>query len=567
LTARGPDAILPGVTSPDGDAPGEASAPPAPSSGASGPVTPFRQQLRFKVISLIVAILILGFGVLVIVNIRREAQSLIARHREAVRLLGDSIFAAIENGMLEGRPDITRQLVGQLKKEIKDVRRLDVYRRNGVEAFTDLETVNEVNRNAGLETTLIERIARMKRDPGERISHPLFTRAVQTIEPQEADEQVDGVRALTLFRPLRNQPRCQECHGTDHQVRGVVRISLGLDKLDAELRAARWRQVLIAALTILGVAAALVVSTGRLILQPIGRVAATARQIGAGDFDARVARPSQDEIGQLGRVVNDMAERLKTAHADLETRNAELAATLQSLKESMQKVELLEQVKGELSKFVPESVKRLLEQHPDARELEKREADVSVVFLDVEGYTRLSEQLPAQRLNKMIQDYFSAFLGIIRANHGDVNETAGDGLMVIFQSEGSGIRHALNAAGAAFQLLTKVAELNQAFTGIYPPVAIHVGINSGPALVGATKLDAAGGGRWTFTATGPTTNLAARVAGLTKGGEVKVGPETAERIKGHYVLEDTGEHQLKNVALPVRVFRLVPAGIYSQVTT
>jgi class 3 adenylate cyclase len=96
-------------------------------------------------------------------------------------------------------------------------------------------------------------------------------------------------------------------------------------------------------------------------------------------------------------------------------------------------------------------------------------------------------------------------------------------------------------------------------------VAIHVGINSGPALVGATKLDAAGGGRWTFTATGPTTNLAARVAGLTQGGEVKVGPATAERIKGRYVLEDTGEHQLKNVAHPVRVYRLVPAGIYKSV--
>ena len=133
---------------------------------------------------------------------------------------------------------------------------------------------------------------------------------------------------------------------------------------------------------------------------------------------------------------------------------------------------------------MPEAVTRLLEQHPDARELEKREADVSVLFLDVEGYTRLSEQLPPPRLNRMIQEYFSAFLEIIRAHHGDVNETAGDGLMVIFQSEGSPTRHAQNAAGAAFRLLARVAQLNQEFTGTYPPVAIHVGINSGPALVG-----------------------------------------------------------------------------------
>ena len=260
-----------------------------------------------------------------------------------------------------------------------------------------------------------------------------------------------------------------------------------------------------------------------------------------------------------------MADRLNTARADLEARNAELATTLKSLRESMEKVELLEQLKGELAKFVPESVKRLLEQNPDARELEKREADVSVLFLDVEGYTRLSEQLPPQQLNRMIQAYFSSFLEIIRAHHGDVNETAGDGLMVIFQSEGNRTRHAQNAAGAAFELLGKVVELNQEFAGVYPPVAIHVGINSGPALVGATKLDAAGGGRWTFTASGPTTNLAARVAGLTKGGEVKVGPETAERIKHHYVPQDAGEHQLKNVAQPALVYRLVPAGVYRTV--
>ena len=541
--------------------------PEAPSPERGGLPALFRRHLRLKVISLIVAILVLGFGILMVLNIRREAQTLIAGHRETVRLLGGSILASIENGMLEGRPDIIRQLVRELRAELKDVRRIEVYRRNGVEAFTDLETVNEVNRIAGLEPALIERITKMKREPGARISNPMFARAVETVEPQEVEEAAGGARTLTLFRPLRNLEKCQECHGTDHKVRGVVRISLGLEKLDAELRAARTRQVAIAALTILGVAGVLVVSMGRLVLRPIGRVAAAARRIGGGDFDARVAVASQDEIGQLGRVINDMTERLQSARADLEARNAELAATLQSLKESMQKVELLEQIKGELSKFVPESVKRLLEQNPDARELEKREADVSVVFLDVEGYTRLSEQLPPQRLNKMIQDYFSAFLEIIRANHGDVNETAGDGLMVIFQSEGSRTRHALNAAAAAFQLLAKVAELNQAFAGIYPSVAIHVGVNSGPALVGATKLDAAGGGRWTFTASGPTTNLAARVAGLTRGGEVRVGPETAERIRGHYVLEDVGEHQLKNVSQPVRVYRLVPAGVYKSVST
>jgi class 3 adenylate cyclase/HAMP domain-containing protein len=526
---------------------------------------PLRRRLGAKVIALITAILVLGFGVLVILNIQREQRLLVAANHETADLLATSIVSSIENGMLQARPDIIRELVYRLKTELKDVRHLDVFRRNGVEAFTDLETLETVNRIAGLDAEVVERIAKMRREPGIRLAHPLFTRAVLTIAPQETEETLDGGRMLTLFRPLRNRQRCQGCHGEDHQVRGVVRIGLGLDKLDTALRAGRNRQILVALVTILGATATLVVFMGRVVLAPIARVAAAARRLGGGDLDARVTVRGEDEIGELGGVINDMAEHLKEARTTLEAKNAELASALESLRESMQKVALLEQVKGELSKFVPEAVTRLLEKSPDARELEKREADVSVLFLDVEGYTRLSEQLPPQRLNRMIQDYFSSFLEIIRDHHGDVNETAGDGLMVIFQSEEGPTRHALNAAGAAFRILARVTALNQEFAGIYPTVAIHVGINSGPALVGATKLDAGGGGRWTFTASGPTTNLAARVAGLTKGGEVMVGPETAERIKSHYVLEDGGEHRLKNVSQPVRVCRLVPPGVYRQV--
>ena len=524
-------------------------------------LTMFQRHLQLRVIALIVAILVLGFGVLVILNIQREAEVLVAGNRETARLLAGSIYKSIENGMLEGRPDIIRRLVQELKKELKDVRALDVYRHNGVEAFSDLETLKEVN----IDAALVERISKMRREPGKKIRDPLFARAVETLTPQETYEATNDGRMLTLFRPLENREECQDCHSGDHKVRGVVRVSLGLERLDADLREARNRQLLVAVLTILGVSASLVAFLGRVVLRPIALISAAARRIGGGDFETRLAMESQHEIGELGRAINGMAGRLKSVHDDLEARNAELATTLQSLKESMQKVELLEQVKGELVKFVPEAVTKLLEQNPNAHELEKHEVDVSVLFLDVEGYTRLSEQLPPQRLNRMIQDYFSSFLEIIRAQHGDVNETAGDGLMVIFQSEGGPARHALNAAAAAFQLLAKVASLNREFVGIYPPVAIHVGINSGPALVGATKLDVAGGGRWTFTASGPTTNLAARIAGLTQGGEVMVGPETSERIKEHYVLQDTGDHQLKNVSQLVRVFRLVPPGVYEKI--
>ncbi|MFQ5828696.1 MAG: adenylate/guanylate cyclase domain-containing protein [Candidatus Methylomirabilia bacterium] len=525
----------------------------------------FRRRLQVKVISLIVVILVLGFGVLVILNIQRERGALIHQNRETSRLLASTIVGSIENGMLEGRPDIIRMLIHNLKAELTDVRQLDVFRGNGVEAFSDLKTAMAVNRLYGLESSVMKRLKTMERPPGQTISHPLFTRAAATMQPQEHYEMVDGARSLTLFYPLRNRPVCQGCHGADHKVRGIVRLSLSLDKLEGELAANRNRQIGVALLTILGAMASLVVLMRKVVLTPMRTVMETAQRVGGGDFDARVSVRTQDEIGQLGTAINEMTGRLKGAYDDLAAKNVELNEALRNLQESARKVELLEQIKGELAKFVPESVSRLLEQDPNARELEKREVDVSVLFLDVEGYTQLSEQLAPQRLNRLIQDYFSSFLEIIRAQGGDVNETAGDGLMVIFQSEGSPTRHALNATGAAVQIEARLADLNREFVGVYPRVSIHVGINSGQAFIGATKLDVTGGGRWTFTASGTTTNLAARIAGLARGGDIMVGPETAERIKQHYVLESTGEHHLKNVSAPVRAFRLVLPGVYSKV--
>ena len=139
----------------------------------------FQRHLQVKVIALVLAILILGFGVLVILNIQREAEVLVAGNRETARLLTASITTSIENGMLQGHPDIILRLVQELKKELKDVRVLDVYRRNGVEAFSDLKTVEEIKAGGMLDAWLVERLTKMHRDPGKTINDPLFTRTVE----------------------------------------------------------------------------------------------------------------------------------------------------------------------------------------------------------------------------------------------------------------------------------------------------------------------------------------------------------------------------------------------------
>jgi class 3 adenylate cyclase len=77
--------------------------------------------------------------------------------------------------------------------------------------------------------------------------------------------------------------------------------------------------------------------------------------------------------------------------------------------------------------------------------------------------------------------------------------------------------------------------------------------------VGATKIEGTAGTRWTYTASGPVTNLAARLAGLGEGEAVIVGSETARRLGGEIAMQDWGERRLKNVEEPVRVYALAVA--------
>jgi len=234
------------------------------------------------------------------------------------------------------------------------------------------------------------------------------------------------------------------------------------------------------------------------------------------------------------------------------------AKLFDDLAASLKRIQILESIKTNLAKFVPQTVQTLIEEAPDSATLmDKRESDLSVVFADMVGYTKLSAELPLDEVNAIVEQYFGAFLDEIVRHGGDVNETAGDGLMVLFQNNDRD-EHARSAVRAALGIQRITQELNERRQGAVP-VEMHIGVNSGVASVGATKMSGAGGGaRWTYTASGPTTNIAARVSAL--GHTISVTEETRLRLGSVFEVEDLGPHALKNVAEPVRVFLVLAAG-------
>ena len=263
---------------------------------------------------------------------------------------------------------------------------------------------------------------------------------------------------------------------------------------------------------------------------------------------------AREDVELLGTMANQAAVAIQNA-----TEHQRVVRYAEELETSLRRIQLLESIKTNLSKFVPKTVQELIEESPQAPVFDKRELDVSVLFADMTGYTRLSAEMEQDQLNRLVERYFGAFLDEIMKHGGDVNETAGDGLMVIFKAADPR-QHARAAVLAALGIQQRTVEINAKMSDRLEPIMMKVGVNSGLASVGATKIEGAAGTRWTYTASGTTTNVAARLAALAQGGSVVISEETQTRIGGEFKAEDIGPQALKNVPNPVRAFRLsVPA--------
>jgi len=217
-----------------------------------------------------------------------------------------------------------------------------------------------------------------------------------------------------------------------------------------------------------------------------------------------------------------------------------------------------------LSPFVPESVRHMVHKNPDLLTREKERKDISVLFLDLEGYTRLSTSRPEVEVNGFVERMFSSFVDPIHRSHGDINETAGDALMIIFKNHDART-NAINSVKAAFEIADRNRTINQSLSkemdSTMGPIDVNIGINSGSALVGMTRFTGALDTRMTYTASGTVTNIAARLSDYAKGGDILIGENTQKMIEGLWPAYSLGPVILKGMDAPLQVFSLLrPSG-------
>jgi class 3 adenylate cyclase len=185
---------------------------------------------------------------------------------------------------------------------------------------------------------------------------------------------------------------------------------------------------------------------------------------------------------------------------------------------------------------------------PDA---ERRQ--VSILFADISGYTRLSSEIDAERMHEILGDFFDRADAIVRDHGGRVDKHVGDSVMAVF---GAPVSHSDDPARAARAALA-IHEIMPAVSQFAErSLQVHVGIASGQVVASGVGHDAH------YTVTGESVNLASRLTDMAGPGETLMSEDVKNAIGDHFVWDNRGEFHAKGIAEKVRAFAL--RGLHSE---
>ena len=296
-----------------------------------------RNNLDVKILSVVMVALFIGFGAITIIQIDKESKDMLEQNQLKVKLLATSVEKSIQNYMMEGRVDLIRRLLSDIRNS-KEVERLEIIKRDGTLAFSDFSTIEKISKLNEEFKFIKERERPINFLDGSDPFLPInFKGVFDTGKNASYYEKNEDRELLTHLQPLINQRECQRCHGSDHNIRGVLRISTSMKAVNEAIRSNRNRVIIISLITIILVGLVLEFLIRRVILKPVDGLIETMAKVEKGDLTARVDVDVDDELGRMGRSFNSMIMKLEEA-------NKKLAAQHHLLMERTEKMASLGQL-------------------------------------------------------------------------------------------------------------------------------------------------------------------------------------------------------------------------------
>ncbi|HXN42234.1 MAG TPA: adenylate/guanylate cyclase domain-containing protein [Myxococcaceae bacterium] len=192
------------------------------------------------------------------------------------------------------------------------------------------------------------------------------------------------------------------------------------------------------------------------------------------------------------------------------------------------KIETEAVTRAELSRFLSPAVAEMVVKGQVELLRAGRLAEVSVLFADIRGFTTMAESESPQETVLMLNSFFTAMAQVIFRNEGNLDKFIGDCVMAVWGSPSSHPDDAARALRAAMEMQAETEALNRTRTAAgQRPISIGVGVNTGQAVVGYMGSSE----RHEYTAIGDSVNIAARLCGMAKPGEV-LATESSVKMAG-----------------------------------
>lgn len=208
-------------------------------------------------------------------------------------------------------------------------------------------------------------------------------------------------------------------------------------------------------------------------------------------------------------------------------------------------------IRGTFERFVSPAVVEQLLHDPAQVQLGGKLQTVTVMFVDLEGFTSISERTEPVKLLTILNLYHTLLVSMIREHGGTVDKFMGDGVMALYNTPLEQPNHALRAVMTAVHIRDVLGEFHQQFEPEYQ-MPVNVGIHTGQAVVGNVGAP----DMMNFTALGDTVNLAARLQGISSGGQILISEATRALVQADVVARSMGEVRVKGRTEPVVTFEV-----------
>ena len=215
--------------------------------------------------------------------------------------------------------------------------------------------------------------------------------------------------------------------------------------------------------------------------------------------------------------------------------------------------QVLSRVNGLIRRYIPAQVVEQLSSGFEQEIARPGRRKLTIFSSDIEGFTNASDELDAEELASILDEYLSEMIGIADRYAATISHVAGDGIIMLFGAPKATDErdHAVRAVRMAQDMQARMKELQEVWfrRGLERPFRTRIGINTGVVCVGHFGSE----GRRLYSAVGVQANLAVRIQSFCEPGKILISEQTAMLVKGIVDCAPKAEIPVKHLRVPVQV--------------